>query len=108
MEMLKDLNPQTVGIVGAVWLLREVFGFAKGFVKDVQDLRRSGADPIVQSELLESLKRVGDHISEQTELIRGFVFELKTLQGSVARVEKDVDDLRSEVRNRPACGQPGH
>lgn len=96
MELLKDLNPQTIAVIGAVWLLREVFGFIKGFIKQVTELRK-GSDPDV-SAILQAMQAIEENIKEQTDLTREFVSEFKLMKATMERVVKDVDDLKDEVR----------
>ncbi len=100
MDFLKDLNPQTALMVVGLWLFREFLGWARGFAKDLMELRKA-PDPVQATfataeckQVLDVIKEVANHIGELTKLNQEFVYELRGVRDAISRVEQDVEDLK--------------
>ncbi len=87
MDFLQQLNPQTIAVIGVLLILREVFGFLK--LKQTRDTLTDNNQQSMKT-MTDCLEKVSEHISAQTELIKGFAFEIN-------EVRKDLDKLNAEV-----------
>jgi hypothetical protein len=86
LEGLNALNPQTLAIVGVLWILREVFGFVKNHRTEQTEAQV----------ILGALNRVADHIAAQTELIQGFVSTMRIMEIQIGRIEDQIDKVRDQ------------
>lgn len=94
MEFLKGLNTETAILVVGFWLFRELLGWVRNLIKD---LKNSSADPVAVMEmkqLLEAIRDIGEHIKKQTEINQQFLYEIRDVKGTVARIENDVERLK--------------
>jgi hypothetical protein len=96
-DWLDKVPPQFVGLIVVVVILREVFTFLK-----TKQLRSSAEDAHDHDEeLVSTLKRINANIEANTDLIRGFISEMKELRRDIDGLRKDVDSLSDDVRRRP-------
>lgn len=96
-EFLKGLSPETLAVVGVLMILREVFAFVKTRQID------STAEKVQlhDTQLVKTLTKINENIEAQTDLIRGFVGEMKELRRDMDGLRRDVDSLVIDVKRRP-------
>lgn len=96
MDWLNKIPPQFVGLVVVIVILREVFTFLK-----TKQMRSNVEQAVTHDEeLVVTLKRINANIEANTDLIRGFVGEMKELRRDIDGLRKDVDVLSDDVRRK--------
>lgn len=93
MQFFKDIPQEWIAIAGVIIILREIFAFLRAReIKKVQE---------TDTELVHALERISANLETNTDLLKGFVSEMKGLRRDVDGLSKEMDDLRHEIRRRP-------
>ena len=90
MEFLKGVPHEWIAVVGVIIILREVFAFLRA--RQVKE--NQGTDV----ELVHALERISINLETNTDLLKGFVSEMKGMRRDMDGLAKEVDDLRLELR----------
>ena len=99
---LSKLSPETVAVlVGTIWLVREVLGFAAKFQKSLQPAPVNTQGAADCATAVKAMEKVAGHIEANTALIREFIFEIKGLQRSVDDLDERFTELSREFRRKP-------
>ena len=97
-DQISKLSPETLAvIIGTIWLLREVLGFAAKFQKQ---LMQPNPQNVECQNAVKAMEKVAGHIEANTILIREFIFEIKGLQRSVDDLDERFTELAKQVRNK--------
>lgn len=94
-ELLQKVDPQTIAIIGCIWLLREVFGWAKAFVSDLKEIKRGGPETTAEFLTgLESFKKISETLDAQIAVLRELAMDIREIKIKITRIEGDLDRLR--------------
>ena len=104
-SLLGTVSPAHAALlVGLLWGLRELFAFVRKmiemFLSARTESKMSQTDVDVRL-ISEALKRVADHIEQQTNLIRGFVHQLDSMAKLLEDLRDEVKDLQKAQPPRP-------
>lgn len=91
MEFLKDLNPNTLVVVGILVILREIFAF-------VGKIAKSRSPNCQATGMNSAMEKVAEHIEAQTDLIKNLTYEVKSINEAVFNVRRGMEKIESEVR----------
>jgi hypothetical protein len=84
MDALKNLNPETLVVLGVLWILREIFGF----VTKMNRVNR------FDSAFVETMNRISEHIDAQTTIVKDLAYEIRSLTKDVARISADFEKIQ--------------
>jgi len=95
---LHNLSPQATVLVVSIWGLRELFAFIRRLIQDLKGSQQAVLSPQLEVDLKlisKALEAVADHITEQTKLTQGFLFELQKLTIRVEELSDEVKELKA-------------
>lgn len=82
LHSLKALPPESIMVVGLLWILREVFAFVSKMFLNMKKKNDYDAEKDIAS----ALQKVSINMEHQVELIRAMLSELKTIREKVYEV----------------------